>query len=75
MKYTIIAAKDYNAETPNPVLRFKTDSGKDRSTGYVVKYDNGNVAWYANFGLARKKAIENPEGQPERTITPYDHNS
>lgn len=75
MKTTIQTAKEYNEQTENPVMRFRTESGKDRQTGFVVRFIGGSVQWFPNLMLAKKEAKENPEGKSHSIMTPQDFNA
>lgn len=76
MKTTIKTAKDYNLYQPNPSMRFRTDSGKDRETGYVVTWGTTSQ-WFPNRGQAKLAAKgDAPVSIPSAaTGERYDHNS
>lgn len=59
--HKIESAKEHNARIASPGMRFRTESGKERETGYVVS-DGDRSAWLPNLGQARKYVF--PESIP-----------
>lgn len=49
----IETAKEFNARTASPGMRWRTESGKERETGFVVSEGN-RTAWLSNYRKALK---------------------
>lgn len=74
MSKILQTAREYNESQQSPHMRFRTESGKERVTGFVVTID-GNSQWFPNFGQARKAYKNGAFDVTDGNITPYDFNS